>query len=85
MADQYPQCSITVRIYPGRWANSPLEGAASFRHKSMDGRCLSSCPFYRPGSCKIDEWMSDIDPMAFPPVEASEESPLEAASPRRSE
>lgn len=73
MADQDPLCSINVRIYPDGRDNRALQGALAFRHKSTDGKCLSSCPFFRRGSCKIYEWMSEIDPMTFPPEEANEE------------
>jgi len=68
MSDRYSACSISVCIYPDGRDNRPLQGALSFRHKSNGGRCLSSCPFYRPGGCKIYQWMSDIDPMTFPPL-----------------
>lgn len=73
MTDRDAVCSIRLCIYPYGRANLPLQGAVAFRHKAIDGRCLSSCPFYRPGSCKIYEWLSEIDPMTFPPIEAKEE------------
>jgi hypothetical protein len=53
MADHYPQCTITIRIYPDRRTRSTLRRAVAFNRKSIDGRCLSSCPFYRQGRCKI--------------------------------
>ena len=85
VADRDPVCSIRIRIYPRGRHSPPVEGALAFRHKSIRGKCLRSCPFYRPGSCQIYGWLSDIDPMTFPPVEAEEGSPLQLPSPRRLE
>lgn len=73
MAERGPLCSITIHIYPDGGANQPVDGAVAFRHKSIEGRCLRSCPFYRQGTYQIYEWISEVDPMTFPPVETREE------------